>query len=109
MMAGAETPSPKYSIIYSFRDRDQQVWPEAVWEGPESPTEEGLVRFALQGFTPEEAGSLTKLSVCQTGGAIPKWLLARGGKFYFNPDVNPDADTRRWAEFARSLALGVDA
>lgn len=103
-MADSQTAACKYTVIYSFRDRAQQIWPDADWDGQGPPTEEGLVRFALQGFTPEEAESLVKLSVCQRGGFLPEWLAARRGKFFFNPDENPDDDTRRWAAFARSLA-----
>lgn len=65
-------------------------------------SEEGFVRDVLSSLEPELARSLIKISLCQMWGERDRpepWLVPRQGKFYFNPDVNEDADTVRWDQF----------
>lgn len=95
--------APSHHFIYSYRRGEQQHW-EASWDRPGRPSEEELIRFALRGFTAEEARDLRKLSVCQIGGAIPEWLRASGGKYFF--DADGDAAEKRWAAVALSVSAG---
>jgi hypothetical protein len=36
-------------------------------------------------------------------GPNASWLLPRGGKFFFNPTVNRDADTVRWDQLRNQI------
>jgi hypothetical protein len=51
-------------------------------------------------LTDNELKQLVKLSLCQLNTADEKdmlpYVLERNGKYYFNVDLNPDEDTKKW-------------
>jgi hypothetical protein len=74
-------------------------------------TEEQFVSSILETLRLESinARDLCKISACfmSDESLYPKWMDSRLGKFYFNDDINEDADTKKWAEY-KSRALGVE-
>ena len=79
-----------------------------------SATDESeFVQAVLSGLQVAEAKELVKISVCQLIKAASEpllgWITPRNGKFYFNPDVNGDADTVAWAAFRDKFVRDVSS
>jgi len=94
----------RFNIIASFKEVDQDIididLPDAIYTKED---EEQFIRIILNCIDEESVKQLIKLSVWQN---IKKsqcegiqWLMDRDGKYYFNYDVNNDADTKRWDDF----------
>ena len=94
----------RFNIIASFKELDQDIididLPDAIYTKED---EEQFIRIILNCIDKESVKQLIKLSVwknikkSQCEGI--QWLMDRDGKYYFNYDVNNDADTKRWDDF----------
>jgi hypothetical protein len=94
----------RFNIIASFKELDQDIididLPDAIYTKED---EEQFIRIILNCIDKESVKQLIKLSVwknikkSQCEGI--QWLMDRDGKYYFNYDVNNDADTKRWRDF----------
>lgn len=96
--AAPDDVSAKFELIYSFTALDQVFLDLHLARGV---TEDAFIVAALAELAPNELRQLVKISACQLGvgaQAAEPWILHRNGKFFFNPDVNPDADTRHWTD-----------
>ena len=94
----------RFNIIASFKELDQDIididLPDAIYTKED---EEQFIRIILNCMDQESVKQLIKLSVCQnikkSQLEVIQWLMDRDGKYYFNYDVNNDADTKRWYDF----------
>jgi heme-binding NEAT domain protein len=106
-----------YEVILSFDDAPQEF--TELEARPDTP-EEIFVANIITGAG-RNASQLVKISTCLTeitknDVAIPKtefqtfslpaYLAMRNGKYFFNSDVNEDADTVRWRGFRDGIIIG---
>lgn len=106
-MSSAATPTAQttsFDIIFTYSEREQEHGRLSL-DGPAPMiTEYGFLAAILQTLDDEEALELIKLSVClisndPSDNDAPSWLIPRNGKFFFNPEVNRNADTLAMAAF----------
>jgi hypothetical protein len=87
-----------FDVILTFRVFEQTFLnPFAV---PKGISEAGFVQAVFAELDDEKLAELVKISACMhyaSGEEIESWIPPREGKFYFNPEVNDDEDTVRWA------------
>lgn len=102
-----------YNIILTFDGQEQEIFDMSVVP---NLTEEEFVA-AVFACAPTSIANLVKISSCMTSilspgtttpqpfteqeakKYFPTYMEARNGKFYFNPDVNTDADTKKWFDY----------
>ena len=99
----------KFEVIVSFDKDDMEQFFMDV-QVSAMPEEDEFIDRVLSNFSKPELEHLCKLSVCQIrrdqNDLICPWILARNGKFFFNVDVNTDADTAKWND-ARNVKLAT--
>lgn len=95
-----------FDFICSFDDTNNQVSFQLHYTKKRAiMLKEGeFLKDVFATLTPRELRHLVKISVCQDTTHLPlvSFLAKRNGKFYFNPDVNPDDDTCNLAHFKAS-------
>jgi hypothetical protein len=91
-----------FQIIASFEQLDQDIF-DIVLTKDFYENEEKFLRIILNCIDETSIKELVKISVCQnikkSQLEVIEWLIDRDGKYYFNYDVNNDADTKRWHDF----------
>ena len=96
----------EFEIIATYGSVEQDIFSFAV--NTNMLTEERLMNIILNEL--ETLDDLEKISVCCIGEIssynfrLLSWLFNRGGKYYFNTDVNKDKDTKYWAEYKRKFS-----
>ena len=96
----------EFEIIASYGSVDQDIFSFTV--NTHMLTEERLMNEILTEL--ENLDDLEKISVCcieeisAHNFRLLSWLFERGGKYYFNTDINEDDDTKYWAEYKRKFS-----
>jgi hypothetical protein len=88
-----------FDVIYTFDGLGQEFEDITTSKGAPEAT---FVKLLLNGLNLMQVEKLVKISICQYAdddADLEPWLMPRHGKFYFNPDVNDDPDTKHWAAF----------
>ena len=96
----------EFEIIATYGSVDQDIFSFTV--NTDMLTEERLMNSILTEL--ENLDDLEKISVCcmeeisAHNFSMLSWLFGRGGKYYFNTDVNKDDDTKYWSEYKRQFS-----
>ena len=89
-----------YEIIATFRELEQIMFHVSFHKKPRKIKEHEFISTCFDALQRDELRELVKFSCCQTTpGPLPKYILNRNGKYYFNPDVNNDDDTHYWSQY----------
>lgn len=102
----------EYEIICSFDHRPQMFLYVTFDEPLAQITEELFLQRVFDNLDPLEVVDLWKLSCCQLHVSnvtdLPRFIIQRNGKFFFNEDRNRDRDTKYLARFKRNYTRNVD-
>lgn len=95
------------TIILTFNDYEQQFFEFQDMVLSDEPT---FLRRIFNTLSREEIDNLRKISAVVNvpdEDILPRFLTECNGKFFFNPEVNDDADTRRLFAFRQEFTANM--